>query len=108
MAGDLIGLAKYTDLVKSLKAGSIGLDDLANDFLGDARKAAVDIVCYYETENTAALPDWNVGSMFKTGVCVCGPCSLIPLTILRSLSLVESPRHLRAIQTFPGPELIRK
>ena len=68
MAGDIIGLAKYTDLIKSLKAGSIELDDLANDFLGDARKASVDIVCYYETENTAAKPEWDIGKLFKTGV----------------------------------------
>jgi hypothetical protein len=70
MAGDILGLASYTDLVRSLKAGSIELDDLANDFLGDARKAtpAVEIYCYYETENTLAKPEWEIGKFFKTGV----------------------------------------
>jgi len=63
-----MGLAKYTDLIRSLKAGSIELDDLANDFLGDSRKAAIDIVCYYETENTMAKPEWDIGKIFKTGV----------------------------------------
>lgn len=70
MAGDIMGLAKYTDLIKSLKAGSIELDDLANDFLGDSRKALIDLVCYYETENTMAKPEWDIGKIFKTGVIV--------------------------------------
>jgi hypothetical protein len=73
MAGDIMGLAKYTDLIKSLKAGSIELDDLANDFLGDSRKALIDLVCYYETENTMAKPEWEIGKLFKTGVIVQKP-----------------------------------
>ncbi|KAL3426988.1 hypothetical protein PVAG01_00497 [Phlyctema vagabunda] len=70
MAGDTIGLAQYNDLLRSLKAGSVELDDLANDFLGDARKASVELICYYETENTMAKPDWEVGKLFKTGVVI--------------------------------------
>ena len=51
-AGEVLGIAKYNSLLKTLKSGSRELDDLADDFLGDVSKVQIDLVCYFETEET--------------------------------------------------------
>ena len=104
MAGDIMGLAKYTDLIRSSKSGSFELDGLANDFLGDSRKALIDLVCYYETENTMSKPEWDIGKIFKPGVIVQDPGNLVFTDVLVGRHCQQKVIYFRRLPKFSvGP-----
>lgn len=50
--GNVLGQAKYTSLLGTLKAGSTELDDLRDEFLTDVGSTSIDVECYFELERT--------------------------------------------------------
>ncbi|KAG9235915.1 hypothetical protein BJ875DRAFT_398164, partial [Amylocarpus encephaloides] len=70
IAGDAIGMARYTDILRSLKAGSTELSDLSEAFLRVAVEISIHLTCYYEMLNTMAKPEWDLGGFFRTGITI--------------------------------------
>jgi len=61
MAGSAIGVAQYNGLLHSLKPQNPELDELADAFLrAQGKPLFIDLVCYYETEATTAVPGIRV------------------------------------------------
>lgn len=74
LAGSVLGQAKYSSLIRTLKSGSTELDDLADDFLHDVAKTQIDVECYCELEKT------NGVSIFRQCLSLTILClSIVPL-----------------------------
>lgn len=55
LAGNVLGVAKYSGLIKGLKSGSAELEDLTDDFLNDAGNAQIALDCYFELDKTGSV-----------------------------------------------------
>ncbi|KAL4942952.1 hypothetical protein BDV06DRAFT_154049 [Aspergillus oleicola] len=52
LAGSVLGQAKYSSLLGTMKSGSTELDDLRDEFLADVGSTRIDVECYFELEKT--------------------------------------------------------